>query len=158
MNNLAELLEEELEAEAQDPCNGKTCSANEHCCEGHVCVDTDDSKFFQITKNVKKKENEDWSPICKKVVRDAKSLLQERVHFSELFAFVIHSMYAYTVWKFQDFSAIYISREINYSHFVAPKIAILMILAAVNFDFLEIFDIFIYEFFPKIKIESLQNW
>ena len=55
MNNLAELLEEELEAEAQDPCNGKTCSANEHCCEGHVCVDTDDSKFFQITKNVKNK-------------------------------------------------------------------------------------------------------
>ena len=45
MNNLAELLEEELEAEAQDPCNGKTCSANEHCCDGHVCVDTDDSKF-----------------------------------------------------------------------------------------------------------------
>jgi len=43
MNNLAELLEEELEAEAQDPCNGKTCSANEHCCEGHVCVDTDDT-------------------------------------------------------------------------------------------------------------------
>jgi len=43
MNNLAEILEEELEAEAQDPCNGKTCTANEHCCEGHVCVDTDET-------------------------------------------------------------------------------------------------------------------
>ena len=45
MNNLAEILEEELEAEAQDPCNGKTCTANEHCCDGHVCVDTDESKY-----------------------------------------------------------------------------------------------------------------
>ena len=44
MNNLAEILEEELEAEAQDPCNGRTCTANEHCCDGHVCVDTDESK------------------------------------------------------------------------------------------------------------------
>jgi hypothetical protein len=43
MNNLAEILEEELEAEAQDPCNGKTCTANEHCCDGHVCVDTDET-------------------------------------------------------------------------------------------------------------------
>lgn len=43
MNNLAEIIEEELEAEAKDPCNGKTCTANEHCCTGHVCVDTDDS-------------------------------------------------------------------------------------------------------------------
>jgi len=41
--NLAEIIEEELEAEAKDPCNGKTCTANEHCCQGHVCVDTDDS-------------------------------------------------------------------------------------------------------------------
>ena len=53
MNNLAEILEEELEAEAQDPCNGKTCTANEHCCEGHVCVDTDESKSQQRMKRPK---------------------------------------------------------------------------------------------------------
>ncbi len=23
---------------------GKTCTANEHCCDGQVCVDNDDSK------------------------------------------------------------------------------------------------------------------
>ena len=42
--DLAEIIEEELEAEAQDPCNGRTCSMNEQCCNGHVCVDTEDSK------------------------------------------------------------------------------------------------------------------
>ena len=55
MNNLAEILEEELEAEAQDPCNGKTCTANEHCCDGHVCVDTDESKYSQKQQSMKKK-------------------------------------------------------------------------------------------------------
>jgi len=40
--DLAEIIEEELEAEAQDPCNGRTCSMNEQCCNGHVCVDTED--------------------------------------------------------------------------------------------------------------------
>lgn len=41
--NLAEIIEEEMEAEARDPCNGKSCTMNEHCCNGHVCVDTDDA-------------------------------------------------------------------------------------------------------------------
>ena len=31
-----------MEAEARDPCNGKSCTMNEHCCNGHVCVDSDD--------------------------------------------------------------------------------------------------------------------
>ena len=44
LQNLAEIIEEELEAEAQDPCNGRTCTMNEQCCNGHVCVDTEDSK------------------------------------------------------------------------------------------------------------------
>lgn len=42
MNNLVEALEEEAE-EARDPCSGKICTANEYCCEGHVCVDTKDT-------------------------------------------------------------------------------------------------------------------
>ena len=58
MNNLAEILEEELEAEAQDPCNGKTCTANEHCCDGHVCVDTDESKYTHKNNKVWKKNLE----------------------------------------------------------------------------------------------------
>jgi len=41
--NLAEIIEEEMEAEARDPCNGKSCTMNEHCCNGHVCVDSDDA-------------------------------------------------------------------------------------------------------------------
>ncbi len=39
------LVEEVLEAEEEeeeDPCVGKRCTANEHCCDGHVCVDTED--------------------------------------------------------------------------------------------------------------------
>ena len=49
--DLAEIIEEELEAEAQDPCNGRTCSMNEQCCNGHVCVDTEDSKT-NYSKNI----------------------------------------------------------------------------------------------------------
>ena len=33
----------------------------------------------------------------------------------------------YTIWKFQDFYATQILREINFGHFEAPKIAILTI-------------------------------
>ena len=34
------LIEEE---EEDDPCMGKQCTANEHCCDGHVCVDVDEN-------------------------------------------------------------------------------------------------------------------
>ena len=35
------LVEELLEAEdaALATCSGKKCTANEHCCEDHVCID-----------------------------------------------------------------------------------------------------------------------
>ena len=40
------LAEDALDAaaddEEDDPCVGKRCTANEHCCDGHVCVDTED--------------------------------------------------------------------------------------------------------------------
>lgn len=33
---------EEFEGEGDDePCYGKRCTANEHCCPGSVCVDVD---------------------------------------------------------------------------------------------------------------------
>jgi len=49
------------------------------------------------------------------------------------------------VWKFQDFFATQILREINFGHFEALKIVILAILAAL------IFDIF------KLEIPKNQN-
>ena len=45
-----------------------------------------------------------------------------------------------TVWKFQDFFATQILREINFGHFEAQKTAILTILTALNFDVLRIID------------------
>jgi len=33
-------LEKLLEEVEEDPCQARKCTANEHCCEGHVCVDT----------------------------------------------------------------------------------------------------------------------
>ena len=56
------------------------------------------------------------------------------------------------MWKFQDFLSV-----INFGYFEAPKTAILTILGALNFEFLVIFDIFKYEIFPKMKIQSLPN-
>ena len=43
------------------------------------------------------------------------------------------------MWKFQDFSATQILREINFGHFEALRIAIITILATLNFKFLDIF-------------------
>jgi hypothetical protein len=51
---IEEVLEEEAALEAakenakkvhqkEEVCSGKTCTANEHCCEGQVCVDTDET-------------------------------------------------------------------------------------------------------------------
>ena len=48
----------------------------------------------------------------------------------------------YTMWIFQDYSDTQILREINFSHFEAQKTAILTKWAAVNFEFLNISDIF----------------
>ena len=49
--------------------------------------------------------------------------------------------------KFQDISTTQNLREINFGHFEAPKIAILTIWAAVNFEFVGIFDILNMKFF-----------
>ena len=64
----------------------------------------------------------------------------------------------HTMWKFLNFSATQILHEINFGHFEAPKSAILAVSAALNFEFLEYFDIFKCEIFPKVKVQSLQNW
>ena len=29
--------------EDDDPCHQRKCTSNEHCCDGHVCVDTQNS-------------------------------------------------------------------------------------------------------------------
>ena len=58
------------------------------------------------------------------------------------------------MWKFQDFSATQISREINFGHFEAPKIAILTIWAAVNFEVLETINIFKHEIAQNSKLKA----
>lgn len=36
---------EEFETESEDdPCYGRRCTANEHCCPGSVCIDVDGGK------------------------------------------------------------------------------------------------------------------
>ena len=49
-----------------------------------------------------------------------------------------------------------ILREINFGHFEAPKTAILTISVAMNFEFMETFDIFKYEFYQKSKAKASQ--
>ena len=58
------------------------------------------------------------------------------------------------MWKFLDFSAFQKLYEVNFGHFEAPKTAILTILAALNFEFLDIFDIFMCEFVKKSEFKA----
>ena len=53
------------------------------------------------------------------------------------------------MWKFQEYSATEILREKHFDHFEAPKTAFFTILAALNFQFLGIFELFNYEIFKK---------
>ena len=58
------------------------------------------------------------------------------------------------MWKFHNFSATYILREINFGHIKASKIASLPILAALNFEILELFHIFKHEIPKKSKFKA----
>ena len=44
-NTVDNSLDEESEA-GGNGCAGKMCTANEHCCDKHVCVDADESKYI----------------------------------------------------------------------------------------------------------------
>ena len=59
------------------------------------------------------------------------------------------------MWKFQDLSATQILREIKFGHFEAPKTAIFTILAALNFEFLELLTFSHVKFFQKIKASNM---
>ena len=48
----------------------------------------------------------------------------------------------YIIWKFQEFSAIQLLREIDFDHFEGPKTAILTIWATPNFNFWEFLTLF----------------
>ena len=61
----------------------------------------------------------------------------------------------YTMWKFQDFSATQILREINFGHFEAPKNASLTILVALNFRFFEIHKVSKIANFDLLKAAKL---
>ena len=62
------------------------------------------------------------------------------------------------MWKFRDFSANQILREIISSRSEASKIIILTICAVPNFEFLGTFFISKCEIFLKVKIQGLQNY
>jgi hypothetical protein len=47
--NPAEVFQELQEDD--EPCYGKKCTANEHCCPGSVCVDVDGSEYIK-TKTI----------------------------------------------------------------------------------------------------------
>ncbi|CAB4053970.1 Prohormone-3,ITG-like peptide [Lepeophtheirus salmonis] len=38
-----EAIKEEMELDVKDPCSGRKCTANEHCCDGNVCVDAEEN-------------------------------------------------------------------------------------------------------------------
>ena len=57
------------------------------------------------------------------------------------------------MWKFQDFSATQILREINFDYFGALKTTVLTNLALLKFDFWKFLTISITKF-PKLKIQS----
>ena len=63
----------------------------------------------------------------------------------------------YTMWKFLDFSATQIFREINFGHSVSPKTANLTIWAGQNFEFLKTFVFSKCEIFQKIKIQTCSD-
>jgi len=53
---IQELLRAEVEDD--DPCHQRKCTSNEHCCEGHVCVDTQNSVTGSCLPVFGKKEGE----------------------------------------------------------------------------------------------------
>merc|ERR1711890_202493 len=54
---IQELLRAEKDGE-DDPCRQRKCTSNEHCCEGHVCVDTQNSVTGSCLPVFGKKEGE----------------------------------------------------------------------------------------------------
>ena len=58
------------------------------------------------------------------------------------------------MWQFQDFLATQIFREINFGNLEAPKTDILTKCVALNFEFLNIFDVFKCEIPRKSKFKA----
>ena len=61
------------------------------------------------------------------------------------------------MWKFKNFFATQISREIKLDNVWVSKIAILTILQALNFKLLEIFTVFKCGILLENEVQSLQN-
>ena len=64
------------------------------------------------------------------------------------------SNWEYTMWKFQEFSATQIFIRNRFGYFEAPKTAILPTWATLNFEFLDICDIFKCEIRKKTRLKS----
>ena len=63
-------------------------------------------------------------------------------------------MHSVTVWKFQDFYATQILREINFWDSVSSKTAIFAILKALNFGFNEFLHFVRAEMCPKLRFRA----
>ena len=44
------ILEEYASEGDEEPCYGKRCTANEHCCPGSVCVDVDGGNIVELRR------------------------------------------------------------------------------------------------------------
>ena len=62
------------------------------------------------------------------------------------------------MWKQDFYATTQILCEITFGHFEAPKTAILTIWSDLSFELLGTFDIYKYEMFQIIKIQSFQNY
>ena len=89
---------------------------------------------------ISKKHNHLWMPFCAILfcfVFNNRILPYYTNHRAlnwskEINLYRFRALYYYTLWKFQDFSATQILREINFGHFEAPKTAIFTIWAALG--------------------------
>ena len=89
-----------------------------------MCISTTLSRVYVFHLSKTKRNTSQWWP--------------------NIFSFLIFDLFdhAYTVWKFHDFSAAQILREINFDHFKAPKSVILTILGALSYQMLGVCHIF----------------
>ena len=83
--SLIETVLEESEDEI-DPCLAKKCTANEHCCEGHVCVDPEDEtadpgsrrKYIRTTNCHLNQDQGNGNELREKTLKDKRNLSLSR--------------------------------------------------------------------------------
>lgn len=80
-------LGDEIEPILEDePCYGKRCTANEHCCPGSVCVDVDGGKFdpiyiFNSFEYVMPRRKNDGRSLAATILRNLRDLFEALMGF-----------------------------------------------------------------------------